>query len=93
MFSLIIGYYSTRSKTKQKTKQRKVQNTQNRVHGTENFQQNEGPNEDTSIPLGRKKKAITSKEGGRDLGGKMGKGWGRRREPDLVWGEGKGLKP
>ena len=28
------------------------------------------PNEDTSAPLGRKKKAITSGEGRRDVGGK-----------------------
>ena len=27
--------------------------------------------EDTSVPLGREKKAITSGEGGRDLGGKV----------------------
>jgi hypothetical protein len=29
------------------------------------------PSEDASIPLGREKKAITSGEGGRDLGGKV----------------------
>jgi hypothetical protein len=29
------------------------------------------PSEDTSVPLGREKKAITSGEGGRDLGGKV----------------------
>jgi hypothetical protein len=29
------------------------------------------PSEDASVPLGREKKAITSGEGGRDLGGKM----------------------
>ena len=29
------------------------------------------PSEDTSVPLGRKKKAITSREGRRDLGGKV----------------------
>jgi hypothetical protein len=29
------------------------------------------PSEDTSVPLGRVKKAITSGEGGRDLGGKV----------------------
>jgi hypothetical protein len=31
------------------------------------------PSEDTSIPLGREKKAITNVEGGRNLGGKVGK--------------------
>lgn len=30
-----------------------------------------GPSEDTSVPLGREKKAITSGERGRDLGGKV----------------------
>jgi hypothetical protein len=29
------------------------------------------PSEDASVPLGREKKAITSWEGGRDLGGKV----------------------
>ena len=48
------------------------------------------PSEDTSVPLGREKKAITSGKGGRDLGGKVnGQGVGR-----LIWlGEGKRLKP
>ena len=30
-----------------------------------------GPTEDTSVPLVREKKAITSGEGGKDLGGKV----------------------
>ena len=30
------------------------------------------PREDASVPLGREKKAITSGEGERDLGGKVG---------------------
>ena len=34
------------------------------------------PSEDASVPLGREKKAITSGEGGRELGGKMGRVWG-----------------
>jgi hypothetical protein len=53
------------------------------------------PSEDASVPLGRKKKAITSGKGGRDLGGKVdaGRRVGVRGEPDLVLGEGKGLKP
>jgi hypothetical protein len=41
------------------------------------------PIDDTSDPLGRKKKAITSWEGGRDLGGKVNRVWGcdwRERE-------------
>ena len=36
----------------------------------------EGPSEDSSILLEREKKAITSGEGGRELGGKMGRVWG-----------------
>jgi hypothetical protein len=48
------------------------------------------PSEDASISLGREKKAITSGEGGRDLGGKVDGGGVRGRgEPDLVLGEGK----
>ena len=36
------------------------------------------PSEDTSVPLGRNNKAITSGEAGRDLGGKVdGGGVGR----------------
>jgi hypothetical protein len=50
-----------------------------------------------SILLGREKKAITTGEGDRDLGGKVdggaGGSWGgARREPNLVLGGGKGLK-
>jgi hypothetical protein len=44
------------------------------------------PTEDTSVPLGKEKKAITSEEGGRDLGGKVdwvvGQ-WGLER--NLIW--------
>jgi hypothetical protein len=43
------------------------------------------------ILIGREKKAITSGEGGRDLGGKVEKQRGGGG-PDLVLGEGKGLK-
>ena len=43
-----------------------------------------GPSEDSSVPLGRR-------EGGAWEGKWMGVD--RRREPDLVLGEGKGLKP
>ena len=51
-----------------------------------------GPSEDTSIPLGREKKEITSGEGGAWEGKWMGV-VGGRGEPDLLLGEGKGLKP
>jgi hypothetical protein len=58
------------------------------------------PSEDTSVSLGREKKAITSV-----CGGRSGKrylevkvdgvvwSWGERGESDLVLGEGKRLKP
>ena len=48
------------------------------------------PSKDASVQLGWEKKAITSGEGERDL---EGKGYWKREEPDLVLGEGKGLKP
>jgi hypothetical protein len=52
------------------------------------------PSEDASVLLGREKKAIISREGGKDLGGKdAGGGGGRVGEPDQVLGKGKGLKP
>ena len=41
------------------------------------------PGEDASVPLGREKKAITSGEGGRDLGRKVDGSW--RGEGDLIW--------
>jgi hypothetical protein len=50
------------------------------------------PSEDTSIPLGREKKSITSGEGGKNLGGKVDRVGVGRGELDLVLGEGKGLK-
>ena len=44
-----------------------------------------GPSENASVPLGREKKAITSGEGRRDLGGKVDGRWGRGREGNLIW--------
>ena len=52
------------------------------------------PSEDAPVPLGREKKAMTSGEGGRDLGGKVdwvGESRGRGK-PDLLLDEGRGLK-
>ena len=43
------------------------------------------PSEDASVPLGREKKAITSGEGGRDLGGKVDGGGQRGLEGNLIW--------
>jgi hypothetical protein len=52
-----------------------------------------GPSEDTSVPLGREKKTITSGEGGVWEGKWTGREWRERGEHDLVLGEGKELKP
>jgi hypothetical protein len=51
--------------------------------------------EDTSVPLGREKKAIASGEGGTREGKWTGMGGGveGRGEPGLLLGESKGLKP
>jgi hypothetical protein len=45
------------------------------------------PSENASVPLGREKKAITSREGGRDLGGKVNRveGGEERGERNLIW--------
>ena len=56
------------------------------------FNKLKGPNEEATVPFGREKKAITSREEGKDLGGKMDEVGGRGK-PDLVLGEGKGLRP
>jgi hypothetical protein len=63
-------------------KKKKVQNTQfKKVTELKKVNKLKCPSEDTSVPLGREKKAITSGERGRDLGGKvdMGGVWGERR--------------
>jgi hypothetical protein len=79
------------NKTKQQKKKKpktyripKIQPTElKKVHRTK------GSLDDASVLLGRKKKAITSGEGGRDQGGKVDKAGG---EPDLELNEGQGLK-
>jgi hypothetical protein len=43
------------------------------------------PSEDSLVPLGREKKAITSVEGGRDLGVEVGPGRGSGGEGNLIW--------
>ena len=45
------------------------------------------PSEEASVPLGREKKATTSEEGERNLGGKEDGGWG---EGNMIryWGKG-----
>jgi hypothetical protein len=58
-----------------------------------NLKKLKGPSEDTLVPFERERKAITSGGVGRGLGRKVGRGWWGRDEPDLVLGEGKGLKP
>ena len=51
--------------------------------------------EDTSVPLGREKISIISREDGAHLGGKEERDRGSqgRSKPDLLLGEEKGLKP
>jgi hypothetical protein len=49
------------------------------------------PSEDSSVSLGREK-AVTSWKGQRNWEGKLMGVFGGREEPDLVLGEGKGLK-
>ena len=44
-----------------------------------------GPSEEASVPLGREKKAITSGEGGMDLGGKVDGGGQIGLEGNLIW--------
>mgnify|MGYP007107459760 CR=1 FL=1 len=44
-----------------------------------------GPSEDARAPLGREKKAITSGEGGRDLGEKVDGVGGQWVEGNLIW--------
>ena len=55
------------------------------------------PSEDASIPLGREKKEQPQVEREGETWEEKWTGWGRsvggRGEPDLVLGEGKGLKP
>jgi hypothetical protein len=53
------------------------------------------PSEDASVPLGREKKAITSREGGRNLRGKVEgvRSLWEKGKPDLLLGEGERLKP
>jgi hypothetical protein len=50
-----------------------------KIQSTElkNFNKLKCPSEDTSVPLGGEKKAITSGVGGMDLGGKVDGGGGR----------------
>lgn len=43
------------------------------------------PSEDSSVPLGRENKTITSGEGERDLGGKVVRGEGNTGREDPIW--------
>ena len=61
IYSLISGY-----QPKKKYRIPKIQSTE-----LKKVNKLKGPSEDASVPLGREKKAITSGEGGRDLGGKV----------------------
>jgi hypothetical protein len=73
-----------------------IQNTQDILHRIQKAQHTEVP-EDVSVPLGKEKKAITSRERGIEgLGrecGLSGRPLGGRGETDLILSEGKGQKP
>ena len=81
MYSLISGY-------EQQQQKYRIQFT-----GLKKVNKLKGPSEDSSVPLGREKKLIISEEGVSVLRGKVDSRWLVRREPDLVLGEGNGLKP
>jgi hypothetical protein len=81
MYSLISGYY-----IQKKYRIPRIQSTE-----LKKVNKLKGPCEDTSVPLGKEKKAITSWERWTWEGKWTRWGWGRG-EPDLVLGEGKGLK-
>ena len=53
------------------------------VHITQNVTRLKSPDEDASITLGREKKATTSGDGRRDLGGNVD--WAEKRERNLIW--------
>jgi hypothetical protein len=82
MYLLVSGHDNTppypRKKGKKKYRILKIQSTEfikiNKL---------KDPSEDTSIPLGSEKKAITSADGGRDLGGK-GDGDGSGEERNMI---------
>jgi hypothetical protein len=93
---------------KEKKKKEKRKEKKNEKKGIPKIQSTElkklsklkGPSEDVPVPLGKEKKATMSVEGGREETGMesgLGVGWGGvgwgRWEPDLLLGEGKGLKP
>jgi hypothetical protein len=65
------------NKTKQKNRILKIQSTKLKKANKLKF-----PSEDASVPLRREKKAITSGEGGRDLGWKVD--W-RGAKGNLIW--------
>ena len=84
---------------RQKTKTKTTTTTKNkkpyRIHKIQStefkrFNKLKCPSKKASVSLGREKKAISSGERGKDLGGETVAG---RGEPDLVLGEEKGLKP
>jgi hypothetical protein len=70
---------------KKQQQQQKLQNTQDTVHKTQKGHQDEVPMPGYFSPLGREKKAITSGEGGRDLGGKVDGAGERGVEGSLIW--------
>jgi hypothetical protein len=75
---VLINKWILAKKEKRKKKKKKfIQNTQDTVHRIQKAQQSECPSEDASVPLGKEKKAKTSREGRRE-GGREGGREGRR---------------
>jgi hypothetical protein len=82
-----------KKKNQNKIKQTKQNKTKQRlyripkIHSTELKKLNKlkCPSEDSSFSLRREKKAITSWEGGRELGRKVDGVWGRWGERNKIW--------
>jgi hypothetical protein len=71
---------------KKKKKKKKKKDRIPKIQSTElkKVSKLKGPSEDSSVPLGREKKAITSREGRRDLGEKVDGGSGGGGEGNLT---------
>ena len=66
MYVFINKWILAKKRKRKSTEYPKIQSTE-----LKKVNKLKGPSEDTSVPLGREKKAITSEEGWRDLGGKV----------------------
>jgi hypothetical protein len=73
------------AKKKKKQTKKKVQNTQNTATELKKVNKLKCPSENSSFPLGRENKAVTSGEGGRELGRKVDGGRGKRGTSIWYW--------